>query len=179
MRHTEAVELLRAAIGEADGEAWADLGAGGGTFTRALATLVGARGQVVAVDADERALDGLRRWAKTVEAGPEIVVISADISRPFALPIVDGAVMANVLHFMRDPAEVLARIASRMRPGGRMVVIEYEGRRPSRWVPYPVSAARLAELAADAGLTPPRIAATRASAFGGDLYVAVTAWADR
>jgi SAM-dependent methyltransferase len=173
MKDSEALDLLRAAIGDAEGRAWADLGAGGGTFTRSLAALVGARGQVVAVDADERALAGLMRWAKTVEDGPEIVIISADIAKPVALPVVDGVVMANVLHFMRDPAEVLGRVAARLRPGGRLVLIEYEGRRPSPWVPYPVSFARFAELAAGAGLTPPRIAATRPSAYGGELYVAV------
>jgi SAM-dependent methyltransferase len=173
MNDQEALTLLHAAIPSTEGEAWADLGAGGGVFTRALASLVGARGQVVAVDEDERALAGLMRWAATLRGGPEIVVIKADISRPFALPIVDGVVMANVLHFVADAGEVLSRVAERLRPGGRVVVIEYEGRRPSRWVPHPLSAARFAELAAGAGLTPPRIAATRASAFGGELYVAV------
>lgn len=173
MRDSEALDLLRAAIGDAEGEAWADLGAGGGVFTRALAKLVGAHGQVVAVDADERALAGLTRWARTAEGGPKIAIISADIARPFALPLVDGVVMANVLHFVRDPAEVLGRIAGRLRPGGRLVLIEYEGWRPSPWVPYPVSFARFAELAAGAGLAGPRIAATRPSAYGGELYVAV------
>ncbi|MBV9109927.1 MAG: class I SAM-dependent methyltransferase [Gemmatimonadetes bacterium] len=173
MDDSEALDLLRAAIGDAEGEVWADLGAGGGTFTRALAALVGTRGQVVAVDADERALAGLMRWAELAKGGPEIVIVSADIAKPFALPIVDGVVMANVLHFMHDPAAVLGRIAGRLRPGGRLVLIEYEGRRPSPWVPYPVSFERFAELAAGAGLTPPRIAATRPSAFGGEMYVAV------
>jgi SAM-dependent methyltransferase len=178
MNDREANALLRAAIPSADGEAWADLGAGGGVFTRALASLVGARGQVVAVDADERALAGLMRWAKTVEGGPEVVIISADIARPFPLPPVDGVVMANLLHFMRDPAEVLGRIAGRLRPGGRLVLIEYEGRRPSRWVPYPISAARFAELARDAGLHDPHVVATRPSAYGGTLYVAMATHAD-
>jgi hypothetical protein len=81
--------------------------------------------------------------------------------------------MANVLHFIPDAAGVLSSVAERLNPGGRVVVIEYEGRRPSRWVPYPVSAARLAELAAAAGLAPPRVVATRPSAYGGELYVAV------
>jgi hypothetical protein len=52
------------------------------------------------------------------------------------------------------------------------VLIEYEGRRPSPWVPYPVPAARFRELAAAARLTPPETVATRPSAYGGEMYVA-------
>ena len=173
MNDRDALALLRAAIPSAEGEAWADLGAGGGTFTRALAALVGPSGHVIAVDEDARALAGLRRWADAIRGGPAITLLRADIARAFDLPPLDGAVMANVLHFVADAEAALARIAARLKPGGRLVLIEYEGRRPSRWVPYPISAAQFAELAAGVGLEPPRVAATRPSAFGGDLYVAV------
>ncbi|HEU0076428.1 MAG TPA: hypothetical protein VFQ76_02190, partial [Longimicrobiaceae bacterium] len=80
--------------------------------------------------------------------------------------------LANVLHFVPDAEAVLPRLAARLRPGGRLVLIEYEGRRPGPWVPYPVSAARFRELAPAAGLTPPEVVAARPSAFGGELYVA-------
>ncbi|HEX6747828.1 MAG TPA: class I SAM-dependent methyltransferase [Longimicrobium sp.] len=173
MNDRDALALLRAAIPSADRETWADLGAGGGTFTRALAALVGPSGHVIAVDADERALAGLRRWADALRGGPAVTLLRADIAGAFDLPPVDGVVMANVLHFIAEPEAALARIAAHLEPGGRLVLIEYEGRRPSRWVPYPVSAARFAEFAAGAGLAPPRVAATRPSAFGGHLYVAV------
>ena len=55
---------------------------------------------------------------------------------------------------------------------GRVVLVEYERRAASRWVPYPIPLARLAALTASAGLTSPSITATRPSAFGGILYVA-------
>jgi hypothetical protein len=82
--------------------------------------------------------------------------------------------MANALHFVRDQAAMLTLAASYLGPGGRLVVIEYDHRPASRWVPYPVPAARLAELAADAGLAPPRIVGRRPSAYGGEMYVALT-----
>lgn len=178
MNDREAISLLRAAIASVEGEVWADLGAGGGVFTRALAALVGPAGHVHAVDADERAVAALRRWGDAARGGAAITVLRADITHPFALPPLDGVVMANVLHFMRDPGGVLARVAALLRPGGRLVLIEYEGRRPSCWVPHPISAARFAELAARAGLTPPSVVATRPSAFGGELYVATATRAD-
>lgn len=178
MNHHDAVSLLRAAIPSAEGETWADLGAGTGTFTRALASLVGAAGRVITVDRDAHALRAIRSWAARHAGGPVVEAVEADIAGPLDLPPLDGVVMANVLHFMADAGPVLSRVAERLKPGGRIVLIEYEGRRPSRWVPYPVSAARFAELAAESGLTPPRVVAARPSAFGGELYVAVARASD-
>lgn len=174
MKDHDAVALLCAAIPSAAGEVWADLGAGTGVFTRALAALVGAGGRVIAVDRDARALGAIRAWAARPRGGPEIEVIDGDVARGLALPPLNGAVLANVLHFIPDAAAVLAAVAERLEPGGRVVVIEYEGRRRSPWVPYPVPVARLAELVRAAGLAPPRVVATRPSAYGGELYVAVT-----
>ncbi len=172
MNHRDALALLRAAVPAADGEAWADLGAGAGVFTRALAALVGASGRVYAVDADARAVRALRARAAEARGGPAVTVLRADVTLPLGLPPLDGVLLANVLHFVRDAEAVLPRIAAGLRPGGRLVLIEYEGRRPGPWVPYPVPAARFRELAAAAGLTPPETVARRPSAFGGEMYVA-------
>lgn len=172
MTDAEAVELLRAAVPAAEGEVWADLGAGTGVFTRALATLLGIPGRVFAVDRDARALASLRRGAGDGSAAA-IEVLVGDVTRPLALPPLDGVVMANVLHFVADAAGVLSRVAALVRPGGRLVLMEYEGRRPGPWTPYPVDAARFVELATAAGFTPPHIVARRPSRFGGEIYVAV------
>jgi SAM-dependent methyltransferase len=167
----DALALLRAAVPAAQGEAWADLGAGDGVFTRALAALVGPGGHVFAVDEDDRALASIRAWAAS--AAPAITLLRADVTRPLALPPLDGVVMANVLHFIADAEAVLPRIAALLTPGGRLVLIEYEGRRPGPWVPHPVSIARFHELAAASGLAAPRVAARRPSRYGGEIYVAV------
>lgn len=173
MNDHDALALLSAAVPAADGEAWADLGAGDGTFTRALATLAGPEGHVFAVDEDEHALAAVRVWADTVRQGARITIVPADVTQPLALPVLDGVVMANVLHFILDAERVLPRIVSLLRPGGRFVLIEYEGRRPGPWVPHPVSIARFRDLAAAAGLSGPRVAARRPSRFGGEIYAAV------
>jgi len=173
MKHQAAVALLRSATGGAEGETWADLGAGTGTFTRALAEIIGPRGHVFAVDADEGALRVLRDRVSPGGEGPEVTVVRADITRPLALPPLDGVLMANVLHFVREGAALVSLAASYLRPGGRLVLVEYEGREPSRWVPYPVSIGRFGELAVGARLAPPEVVATRPSAFGGELYVSV------
>jgi len=103
--------------------------------------------------------------------------VAADFTGPFELPglpapQLDGILLANALHFVADGEAVLRRLAHWVRPGGRVVVIEYDRRARSRWVPYPISPERLAVLAASAGLSAPAVTATRPSAFGGTLYVA-------
>jgi SAM-dependent methyltransferase len=174
MNHADALALLSAAIPSAAGETWADLGAGSGTFTRALAALLGPTGRVYAIDADPRAVATLARLPSDAASAP-VVAMQGDVAKPLGLPPLDGVVLANVLHFVANPADALAGIAAQLRPGGRLVLIEYENRAPSRWVPYPVAFTRFQALAAEASLSPPQIVATRPSTYGGDLYVAVAA----
>jgi ubiquinone/menaquinone biosynthesis C-methylase UbiE len=174
MTDADALELLRAAVPAADGEVWADLGAGTGVFSRALAMLVGRAGRVIAVDHDARALASLRgrRHPPRVPAAA-VEVLVGDVAGPLALPVLDGVVMANVLHFVADAAGVLRNVARLLRPGGRLVLMEYEGRRPGPWTPYPVDFDRFVELAPAAGFTLPTQTARRPSRFGGEIYVAV------
>jgi hypothetical protein len=81
--------------------------------------------------------------------------------------------VANTLHFIRDQAAVLGRLVSWLRPEGSAVVIEYDQRSRSQWVPYPIDAASLPEVFRSASLTPPRECARMSSAYGGEMYVAV------
>lgn len=173
MNDRDAADLLRPAVQPVPNARWADLGAGTGTFTRALAALLGPDAEIHAVDADARALRTLRDDAvRTV--GPRIHAHHADFTHRLPLPPLDGILMANALHFVHDQPAMVALAASYLRPGGRLVVIEYESRAASRWVPHPVPFARLGDLLADAGLTQPRVVGRRPSAYGGEMYVALS-----
>lgn len=172
----DAVALIRPAVPGGEGPAaWADIGAGSGTFTRALARLLGPGGRVYAVERDARSLAALGRrrdWS-----GARVIPVAADFTGPFDLPGLDpggldGMLLANALHFARDAEAVLARLATRVRPGGRVVLVEYDGRRAGPWVPHPIPAARLPALADAAGLSPFRVVGTRPSEYSGVLYVA-------
>ena len=174
MNTRQAAALIEAAIPPA-ARAWADLGAGDGTFTRALVEILGKNAKIYAVDRDARALASLRRWAG--HEGANVETVEADFTGPFDLPGLDGApldglLFANALHFVRDAGVILGQLAERLRPGGRVVIVEYDRRAATRWVPYPIGVDRLPALAATAGLSAPTITATRPSAFGGILYVA-------
>lgn len=171
----DAIALIGGAVPR-ESSTWADLGAGEGVFTRALWELLGPVSRIYAVDRDARALIGLTRWADG--AGADVTAVEADFTRTFALPGLDdegldGILLANALHFVAHAETVLNALVGLLRPGGRIVVVEYDRRRPSRWVPFPVPPARLALLTKAAGLSVPEVVATRPSAFGGTLYAAV------
>jgi len=168
MEIRNAVSLIRDAVGQS-AESWADLGAGSGTFTRALVELLAPRSTVYAVDADVHALRSLR--------SSEIIAVRADFASEFDLPglgdgFLDGLLFANALHFVRDAESVLAKLVRRLRVGGRVVVVEYDRRAPSQWVPYPIPSSQWAALATSAGLSHAKITATRPSEYSGMLYAA-------
>ena len=169
MNVADAAALIAPAVPRAapDGveATWADLGAGGGTFTRALLQLLGPRAHVYALDRDASSVRALSRIAG-------VTATRADFTDAIELPPLDGVLLANALHFVaaREQADVLARVARHVRPGGRIVLVEYENRAPSRWVPYPVTFARFRELARDARLGAPTRAGERDSAFGGEMW---------
>jgi SAM-dependent methyltransferase len=174
----DAIALLRDAV-PSDIARWADFGAGTGTFTRALARILGDGSTIYAVDADAsavRALRGLREQIDSAEA--RIIPIEADFGRPDDVSAsvngpLDGILLANSLHFTRDHVTVLAHLTTLVRAGGRVVVVEYDRRQPSRWVPFPIGEAEWPRLAAAVGLVDPAITARRRSMYSGSLYVGV------
>lgn len=174
MDATEATALIAKAI-PGTGGVWADLGAGEGTFTRALAELLGPSSRIYAVDRDPKSIAALKRLAR--RAAPDVIPVKADFADTMELPgaegeSLDGMLLGNSLHYVRNPDVVLARLATRLLPGGRVVLVEYDRRVPNIWVPYPIPVRRLPWLAESAGLSTPVIVAKRPSTFGGDLYVA-------
>jgi ubiquinone/menaquinone biosynthesis C-methylase UbiE len=168
-----ALLLLQGANPETNGT-WADLGCGEGTFTLALAELLGPAGRVYAVDRDGRALSKLKRRASERRG---IVPVLADFTQSFDLPDPDGPVngllFANSLHYVDHPERILETWVRKLHPGGQVILVEYDRRAANPWVPYPIPPARLETIATQAGLTHPRVTAREPSAFSGDLYVAV------
>jgi SAM-dependent methyltransferase len=175
MEINEAVALIRDAVGDSSG-VWADLGAGTGTFTQALARTLGAGSTIYAVDDDATAVAALRALA--ARSSGHVIPVKADFTRTLDLPglgdgLLDGILLANSLHFVRDAQSALTRLAQRVRVGGRVVVVEYDRRAPSRWVPHPIHASEWPRLAAAAGFDDAAVTATRPSAYSGMLYAGV------
>jgi hypothetical protein len=62
---------------------------------------------------------------------------------------------------------VLANVAQWLKPGGCMIIVEYDVKKPGPWVPHPVPFDRLAEIAPCAGLSAPRLLGRRPSRYHG------------
>src|SRR6476469_8937227 len=152
MDHRDHVALLRPAI-EAGGR-WADIGAGQGAFTLALADLLGPGGRIVAVDRDARVLRANAAAVRARFPAVDYATLTADLTGSLDLPELDGLVAANSLHYVpRDrQVAVIQALAAHLRPGGRFVVVEYDADRGNPWVPHPFSYPSWERLAESAGL---------------------------
>ena len=148
-----------------DGGAWADLGAGEGNFTRTLADLVGPDAHITAIDKDASALHGLSARFETRVA---------DFTKPLDLHDLDGVVMANSLHFLRKKDAMLQLVRSYLRPGGRLLLVEYDTDHGNMWVPYPLSYPTWEALARQNGFTSTQQLATVPSRFFGGMYSAIS-----
>jgi SAM-dependent methyltransferase len=173
MNHADHVGLIRGGVMGA-GLAWADLGSGEGAFTLALADLLGPGGAIHSVDRDGGALEiQLERLAERFP-GVAVTPIVADFTRAIDLPPLDGIVMANSLHFVRDKGPVLELVRGYLRPGGRFVLVEYAADRGNQWVPYPLSFATWSVVAGAAGFRQTRLLASVPSRFLESIYSAVS-----
>jgi ubiquinone/menaquinone biosynthesis C-methylase UbiE len=121
-------EALVEALGLASGDVACDVGAGPGYLALRMAGAVGPRGVVYAVDVDPRMIETLRDRAR--KAGLRNVRPLLSTSRRMALPPRRCAVilMVNAFHHFPDGARTLARLASRLAPGGRIVVVDFHKR---------------------------------------------------
>ena len=153
---------------------WADVGAGSGAFTLALADLLGPDAHVIAIDRDAGALARNSAVVKQRFPRTDIRTMTADLTQPLNVPLLDGLVAANSLHYVArgDQVRVMHELAALLKPGGVFVVVEYDTDSGNHWVPYPFAARRWPDLAAAAGLAHARAIGRVPSRFLGAIYSA-------
>ena len=173
MDHSDHVALLRSGI-PTPGGIWADFGSGWGAFTLALAELIGTKGTIYSVDKDRQAL---RRQEQEMQVRfPDLRVhyLHRDYLQTLDLPPLEGAVMANSLHFQRQKDRVLRTVRGYLQPGGRLILVEYNTDRGNHWVPYPLSYKTWEVLAHRNGFTQTQWLSSRPSRFLGEIYAALS-----
>ncbi|MFL5698910.1 MAG: class I SAM-dependent methyltransferase [Ktedonobacteraceae bacterium] len=173
MNHNDHVNLLRKGI-PGSGGVWADFGSGAGAFTLALADLIGPTGHIYSVDKDRGALREQERAMGSRFSGTTVHYLTADFSQRLDLPPLDGIVMANSLHYVRKKDSVLQLIRGYLKPGGRLLIVEYNADRGNMWVPYPFSYPTWEVLARQNGFSGTQLLATVPSRFFGEIYSAVS-----
>lgn len=173
MNHQDHVALLRDGIGRPAG-VWADLGSGEGAFTLALADLLGPAAEIYSVDKDRSALKEQQR----VMSGrfPQVTVHyqAADFTGRLDLPPLDGVVMANSLHFLRQKEGMVGLVYDYLKVGGRLILVEYNTDQGNPWVPYPLSYPVWERLAGRAGFRETRLLASYPSRFLREIFSAVS-----
>jgi len=120
------------AVGLRPGDAVADIGAGTGLFTQLFAERVGPKGTVYAVDIGPAFLKHIAEQAKKL--GHEHVVktvLNTQDSTELPTSSIDVAFLCDTYHHFDHPEKMLASIHRALRPGGRLVVIDFDLRKDS------------------------------------------------
>jgi len=122
-----------AALGLRGGETIADLGAGSGYFTFRIAPMVGKTGKVLAVDIQDEMLETLRRRATALRVTNVEEVKGSETDPKLPVNGVDIVLIVDVYHELTYPFEVMTKVRNALKPGGRVVFVEY--RKEDRQVP--------------------------------------------
>ena len=171
MNHADHVRLLRDGMHAPNG-VWADLGSGHGAFTLALAELLNAPARIYSVDLSASALRAQQRAMQDRFPFITVEYRVADFTQALDLPALDGIVMANTLHFVREKGTVLRLIRSYLKEHGRLILVEYDTDRGNHWVPYPLSYSTWEQVAEQSGFVRTRRLHTVPSSFLGQFYSA-------
>lgn len=118
-------KLLRS-LGLHAGDALADIGCGPGFFTLPAAEIVGVRGLIYAADIQGDMLSTVKTRASEAKLNNIQVVKSNDTQVPIPPASVDMVLLAFTLHEIDQRARFLHRVSRLLKPGGKLVVIEWE-----------------------------------------------------
>lgn len=122
-----------------------DLGAGVGYFSWRLAKRVGPQGKVIAVDIQPEMLDMLEenmseRGISNVEG-----VLGTESDPRLPEGVAELALLVDVYHELADPIATMGHVRRALKPGGRLVVVEYRKEEP--WIPiHPLHKMTVAEV---------------------------------
>lgn len=122
-RLLEALELR-------EGEIVADVGAGSGYHTFRIAPLVGLRGRVFAVDVQPEMVGVLRQKARALGASNVEIVLGAPQDPKLPEGTAHLALLVDVYHEFAWPYEMMRALRRALRPGGRVVVVEFRKEDP-------------------------------------------------
>lgn len=121
----ERPEVLMSALHIRRGATVADIGSGTGYFTWRLAEQVGPQGKVYAVDVQQSMLDRTKAAVDEHKLANVEYVLATERSPRLPERSVDLAFLAYAYHEFGDPETMMTAIRRALKPGGRVVIIEY------------------------------------------------------
>jgi ubiquinone/menaquinone biosynthesis C-methylase UbiE len=115
------------ALGVKDGEVIADIGAGSGYFTIRLAQHVGSTGRVYAVDISPDMVRHLHQRVHDLRL-LNVSPILARPDNPLLPQAVDRFLIVDVWHHVENQPGYLAKMKERLKPGGQVIMIDFQKR---------------------------------------------------
>jgi SAM-dependent methyltransferase len=107
------------------GQSVADIGAGTGYFERHLAAAVGPTGRVIAIDIEPDMVAHLSERARREETPQVEARLGAPDDPKLAPGEVDLVLLVDTYHHVDDRVAYFGRLKAALRPGGRLVVVDF------------------------------------------------------
>jgi ubiquinone/menaquinone biosynthesis C-methylase UbiE len=121
----EAVSKLIPSLEVKEGQIVADFGAGSGHHTLKLAGLVGPKGKVYAVDIQKEMLQIIGQRMKKEKLENIELVLSKEKDPKLPANAIDMILMVDVYHELTFPYEVTVELVKALKPGGRLIFVEF------------------------------------------------------
>ena len=126
----ERPDLLLEALALKSGDCVADIGAGSGYYTRKLAKLVGEKGVIYAVDIQPEMLELLTNKMAELKIRNVKPILGTVTDPKLPSASVDLVLMVDVYHEFDYPFEMVKAMTTALKPGGRLVFVEFRGEDP-------------------------------------------------
>ena len=171
MQLSEAISLINSEhLNQSVPAEWADLGCGSGLFSHALAHFLPEGSRIHAID------KAVILKPQVLANGVQLLPAQKDfVTDELALPPLDGVLMANALHYVKDKPLLIEKLKRALKTEGCFLIVEYDTDKPVPvWVPYPTSFSTLSRLFQSAGYRSVEKLGERPSRYGrGNLYAAL------
>ena len=119
-------DAILAACAVKPGSTVADVGAGTGLFTRLFSKSVGDQGRVIAVDISKNFLEHIAKTNREQDLRNIDTLLCTADSTDLQAETIDFAFICDTYHHFEYPTKTMASLHKALRPGGRLVVIDFK-----------------------------------------------------